>query len=108
MEWLPPAFASPFRQALGLLDGNVEALMKARVYIEYLQEMYFARFALEIDRKLFNIFIEFGWLTEEFTKFGQDFTATSIWTDPLGRLESIHDLPIDKPREGPLTPPSAL
>jgi hypothetical protein len=46
-------------------------------------------FAPEIDRTIFESFIEMGWVTPEFAKFGRDYVADAVWKDPLGRLAPI-------------------
>jgi hypothetical protein len=92
-----------------MLEGNWEVLFRVRTYVEQLQEMFFARkadlvaddhwramhwlmrgfFGPEIDRIIFESFVEMGWVTPEFAKFGREFAASGIWKDPLGRLEPI-------------------
>ena len=42
------------------------------------------------DRTIFESFVEMGWVTREFAKFGREFAASGIWKDPLGRLGAIH------------------
>jgi hypothetical protein len=42
------------------------------------------------DRTIFESFVEMGWVTPEFAKFGREFAACGIWKDPLGRFEAIH------------------
>jgi hypothetical protein len=46
--------------------------------------------ASNIDRTVFESFVEMGWVTPEFAKFGRRFMASGAWQDPLGRLEVIH------------------
>ena len=108
-EWAPPGIQAALERPLGLLDGNLEALIRVRTYVEQLQEMFFARkaelvaddhwramhwlmrgfFGPEIDRIIFESFVEMGWVTPEFAKFGREFADSGIWKDPLGRLEPI-------------------
>jgi hypothetical protein len=108
-EWAPPIIQTALQQPLELLDGNWELLFRVRSDVEQLQEMFFARkadlvaddhwramhwlmrgfFGPEIDRIIFKSFVEMGWLTPEFAEFGQEFVATGIWRDPLGRLTPI-------------------
>ena len=97
------------RDADSLLDGNWDLVFRLRAYVEQLQEMFVARkadlvaddhwramhwlvrsfFAPEIDRTIFEGFVEMGWVTPEFAKFGREFVVSGIWKDPLGRLEPI-------------------
>jgi hypothetical protein len=108
-EWAPPTIGTPLEKALALLDENWDVLFRVRAYVEQLQEMFFARkadlvaddhwcvmhwlvrsfFAPEIDRTIFESFIEMGWVTPEFAKFGRDYVADAVWKDPLGRLAPI-------------------
>jgi hypothetical protein len=108
-EWAPPTIQTSLERPLELLDGNWEVLFRVRTYVEQLQEMFFARnadlvaddhwramhwlmrgfFGPEIDRIIFESFVEMGWVTPEFAKFGREFVASGIWKDPLGRLEAI-------------------
>lgn len=108
-EWAPPTIGTPLEKTLTLLDGSWDLLFRLRTYVEQLQEMFFARkadlvaddhwramhwlvrsfFAPEIDRAIFENFIEMGWVTPEFAAFGRQFAASGIWKDPLGRLDSI-------------------
>jgi hypothetical protein len=96
-------------KTLALLDENWDVLFRVRAYVDQLQEMFFARkadlvaddhwrvmhwlvrsfFAPEIDRTIFESFIEMGWVTPEFAKFGRDYVADAVWKDPLGRLAPI-------------------
>ncbi len=113
-EWAPPTIGTPLERTLTLLDGNWDVVFRIRAYVEQLQEMFFARkadlvaddhwramhwlmrgfFLPEIDRIVFESFIEMGWVTPEFAKFGRDYVASAIWKDPLGRLEPIHARPL--------------
>ena len=113
-EWAPPTIGTPLERTLTLLDGNWDVVFLIRAYVEQLQEMFFARkadlvaddhwramhwlmrgfFLPEIDRIVFESFIEMGWVTPEFAKFGRDYVASAIWKDPLGRLEPIHARPL--------------
>jgi hypothetical protein len=113
-EWAPQTTGTPFERPLALLDGNWEVLFRVRGYVEQLQEMFFARkadlvaddhwramhwlvrsfFAPEIDRTIFENFVEMGWVTPEFAKFGRDYAGSGIWKDPLGRLEAVHARPV--------------
>ena len=108
-EWAPPTLKTPLERPLELLDGDWEVLFRVRTYVEQLQEMFFARkadlvaddhwramhwlvrgfFGPEIDRIIFDSFVEMGWVTPEFANFGREFAASGIWKDPLGRLEPI-------------------
>jgi hypothetical protein len=112
-EWAPPTIQSALERPLELLDGNWEVLFRVRTYVEQLQEMIFARkadlvaddhwramhwlmrgfFGPEIDRIIFEAFVEMGWVTQEFAKFGREFVASGVWMDPLGRLEPIWSRP---------------
>ncbi len=107
-DWIPPEFSDEVAELLEKLGGDWETLFVVRMYVEQLQEMFFARkadmvaddhwlamhrlmcgfFAPEIDRILFQKFASMGWITEEFARFGNDFAASGIWNDPLGRLPS--------------------
>jgi hypothetical protein len=89
-EWAPPLFQTSLVRPLELLDGNWEVLFRVRTYVEQLQEMFFARkadlvaddhwramhwlmrgfFGPEIDRIIFQSFVEMGWGTPEFAEFG--------------------------------------
>ena len=109
-EWAPPTIGTPLEKTLTLFEGNWDLVFRVRAYVEQLQEMFFARkadlvaddhwrvmhwlvrsfFAPEIDRTIFESFIEMGWVAPEFAKFGREFAASGIWKDPLGRLEAIH------------------
>jgi hypothetical protein len=51
-------------------------------------------FGPEIDRVIFKSFVEMGWVTSEFAKFGREFSASGIWKDPLDRLEPIQGRPL--------------
>ena len=113
-EWAPPIIRTPLERPLKLLDGNWEVLFRLRSYVEQLQEMFFARkadlvaddhwramhwlmrgfFGPEIDRVIFESFVEMGWVTPEFAKFGREFSASGIWKDPLDRLKSIQGRPV--------------
>ncbi len=113
-EWAPPIIGTPLEQTLSLLEGNWDVLFRLRAYVEQLQEMFFARkadlvaddhwramhwlvrsfFAPEIDRTIFKGFVEMGWVTPEFAKFGRDYASSGIWKDPLGRLEDTHARPL--------------
>lgn len=106
-EWAPPMI---LERPLELLDGNWELLFRVRTYVEQLQEMFFARkadlvaddhwramhwlmrgfFGPEIDRIIFEGFVEMGWVTPEFAKVGREFAASGIWKDPLNRIQPIH------------------
>jgi hypothetical protein len=108
-EWAPPTIGTSLERPLELLNGNFEVLFRVRTYVEQLQEMFFARkadlvaddhwramhwlmrgfFGPEIDRSIFESFVEMNWVTPEFAKFGREFAASGIWKDPLGRLEPI-------------------
>lgn len=110
-EWAPPTIQTALERPLQMLEGNWEVLFRVRTYVEQLQEMFFARkadlvaddhwramhwlmrgfFGPEIDRIIFESFVEMGWVTPEFAKFGREFAASGIWKDPLGRLEPIQD-----------------
>ena len=114
-EWAPPVVQTALERPFKLLGENWDVLFQVRMYVEQLQEMYFARkadlvaddhwramhwlmrgfFGPEIDRIIFESFIEMGWITEEFAKFGRDFVASGTWRDPLGRLEPIHSRSLD-------------
>jgi len=113
-EWAPPIIRTPLERPLKLLNGNWEVLFRLRSYVEQLQEMFFARkadlvaddhwramhwlmrgfFGPEIDRVIFESFVEIGWVTPEFAKFGREFSASGIWKDPLDRLEPIQGRPL--------------
>lgn len=108
-EWAPPTIGTPLEKTLALLDGNWDLVFRLRAYVEQLQEMFFARkaglvaddhwramhwlvrsfFAPEIDRTIFESFVEMGWVTPEFAKFGREFAVSGTWKDPLDRLEAI-------------------
>jgi hypothetical protein len=114
-EWAPASIQAALEKPLELLDGNWEVMFRVRTYVEQLQEMFFARkadlvaddhwramhwlmrgfFGPEVDRIIFESFVEMGWLTPEFAKFGRDFAASGIWKDPLGRLEAIQGKPLN-------------
>ena len=120
-EWAPPTIGTPLEKTLALLDENWDVLFRVRAYVEQLQEMFFARkaglvaddhwrvmhwlvrsfFAPEIDRTIFESFIEMGWVTPEFAKFGRDYVVDAVWKDPLGRLAPIQGRAlISAPEEG--------
>jgi hypothetical protein len=108
-EWAPPTIGTPLEETLSLLDGNGDLVFRLRAYVEQLQEMFVARkadlvaddhwramhwlvrsfFAPEIDRTIFEGFVEMGWVTPEFAKFGRELVVSGIWKDPLGRLDPI-------------------
>lgn len=108
-EWAPPTIQTALERPLNLLEDNWQVLFLIRAYVEQLQEMFFARkadlvadehwramhwlmrsfFGPEIDRIIFESFVEMGWVTPEFAKFGREFVASGTWKDPLGRLEPI-------------------
>jgi len=110
-EWIPPLFSEKARELRDEVGGDWETLFSVRMYVEQLQEMFFARkadmvaddhwiamhrlmrgfFAPEIDRILFDGFTALGWITDEFARFGNDFAKSGIWRDPLGRLASTAD-----------------
>ena len=112
-EWAPPTIRTPLERPLEVLDENWEVLFRVRNYVEQLQEMFFARkadlvaddhwramhwlmrgfFGPEVDRIIFESFVEMGWVTPEFAKFGREFAASGVWNDPLGRLEAVHGRP---------------
>ncbi len=97
LDWIP-AFSSEVAQLLDKVDRDTETLFTVRMYVEQLQEMFFARkadmvaddhwkvmhrlmrgfFAPEIDRAIFDGFISLGWVTDEFARFGQEFVQTGI------------------------------
>jgi len=90
------------------------SIISPAIILEQLQEMFFARkadlvaddhwramhwlmrgfFGPEIDRVSFESFVEMGWVTPEFAKFGREFSASGIWKDPLDRLKSIQGRPV--------------
>jgi hypothetical protein len=108
-EWAPPTVGTALERPMELLDGNWDLIFRVRAYVEQLQEMFFARkadlvaddhwmamhwlmrgfFAPEIDRIIFESFVQMDWVTPEFAKFGREFSTSGIWKDPLGRLEPI-------------------
>jgi hypothetical protein len=110
-EWAPPIIRTPLERPLELLDGNWEVLFHVRSYVGQLQEMFFARkadlvaddhrramhwlmrgfFAPEIDRIIFESFVEMGWVTPEFANFGREF-AVSLEGSSC-RLEPIQGRP---------------
>ena len=118
-EWAPPTIRTQLERTLKLLDGNWEVLFRVRTYVEQLQEMFFARkadlvaddhwramhwlmrgfFGPEVDRTIFESFVEMGWVTPEFANFGREFSASGKWTDPLGRLESVQGRPLNTETE---------
>jgi hypothetical protein len=94
--------------------GSVRSFFVARSFVEHLQEMYFARssgvvtdihwrgmhrivrayFGPRLDHELWDVFREMGYFTPEFVAFLEDYRATSVWKDPLGRLPSEHAPPL--------------
>ncbi len=119
-EWAPPTIRTELERPLQLLEGNWEVLFRVRTYVKQLQEMFFARkadlvaddhwramhklmrgfFGPEIDRTIFESFVEMGWVTPEFAKFGRDFAASGVWMDPLGRLEPMAGRPLETEKPG--------
>ena len=104
-----PSIGTPLEETLPLLDGNWDVVFRVRAYVEQLQEMFFARkadlvaddhwramhwlvrsfFAPEIDRTIFESFIEMGWVTSGIRKVWARVRGQRYWKDPLGRLEAI-------------------
>lgn len=104
-EWIPAAAAGEFDEILAKL-GKLETFSNLRMYVELLQEMYFARkidmvtdehwiamhtvvhgfFSPEIDRQVFAQFVKLGMVTKEFADFANDFITSGTWKDPLQRL----------------------
>ncbi|HJT45317.1 MAG TPA: hypothetical protein VJ721_03500 [Chthoniobacterales bacterium] len=104
-DWIPAPAADEVDSMLEKL-GDLEAFSNLRMYVELLQEMYFARktdmvtddhwtamhtvvhgfFTPQIDRELFASFVRIGMITREFADFANDFVKSGLWKDPLGRL----------------------
>ncbi len=104
-DWLPPQAAEEMTALLEMV-GDLKGFSCLRMYIEQLQEMYFARksdlvaddhwiamhsimhgfFGPEPQRRLFQIYARLGMMTSEFAQFGNEFAETGLWKDPLGRL----------------------
>lgn len=112
---------SPIMAEMIAIAGDLEGLYVVRLFLEQMQEMYFARkhdlvsddhwpamhrivrgfFGPKEGRALFERMVQFGWLTEGFVAFADDYHRTLVWKDPLGRLPGV-----PSPANGPAPKPA--